>query len=430
MSAPPTLLNAVQHATRILAKSGDPDSLLRDVLSICVGAVEAEGGTIYVHDPAKRKLRFRHVLPEQSESILDREIDEDQGAAGAAFSTRQTLVVEMDHSTLSSSQREIQERTGIVVRNMITVPLLMEGTTPVGVVQLINKRGGQFNQGDIAVLDTVSAVAAMAFENARLVDHEKRTTSLIEMGKVGHDIGNLAASLNAVVSFIDLDLDEVRAAVLDESCERANTALDSLSEMSHQLKSSVNKVVSYSRILSDFANGKMPTPIRESQNLGATVEHSASYLQPEARKNHIEMVYEVDTNAPTYDFDAVFILRIVQNLVGNAIKAVRENFDAEAIANTGEERILGKVVIGYFYEPGRHVIEVKDSGPGMTNEVREKLLAGMGTSSWGNSKGTGWGSKIVLDMAKAHGGWVEIDSEPGTGATFRVIFPETPSNLN
>lgn len=424
MSSRPSLLSAVQNATRVLANSGDPDSLLRDVLSICVGAVDAEGGTIYVHDAAKRKLRFRHVLPQQSESIRDREIADDHGSAGHAFTNGQTLVATIDRSTMTAAQLEIEARTGIAVRNLITVPLMMEGTTPVGVVQLLNKRGGQFTDEDIAVLDTVSAVAAMAFENARLIDHEKRTSSLIEMGKVGHDIGNLAASLNAVVSFIDHDLAEVREAVEAESCDRANEALNSLTDMSGQLKSSVNKVVSYSRILSDFANGKMPTPIREVQNLGQIVEHSASYLQPEARRNHIEMVYEVQPDAPDFAFDSVFVLRIVQNLVGNAIKAVRENIDATKLQTTHEDAIFGKVITRYFYRPGEHVIEVQDSGPGMTNDVREKLLAGMGTSSWGNSKGTGWGSKIVLDMTRAHEGRVEIDSVLGQGATFRVILPE------
>ncbi|MBI3721714.1 MAG: hypothetical protein HY248_04100, partial [Fimbriimonas ginsengisoli] len=57
------LIQAVQRATRKLASSGNFDLLLRDVLAICVDAVGASGGTIYLHEPEGKRLRFQHVLP-------------------------------------------------------------------------------------------------------------------------------------------------------------------------------------------------------------------------------------------------------------------------------------------------------------------------------------------------------------------------------
>ncbi|PMU87238.1 hypothetical protein, partial [Pseudomonas sp. GP01-A4] len=55
------LIRAVQLATRKLASSGNYNLLMKDVLAICVEAVGASGGTIYLHDPASKRLRFQHV---------------------------------------------------------------------------------------------------------------------------------------------------------------------------------------------------------------------------------------------------------------------------------------------------------------------------------------------------------------------------------
>ncbi|MFN8220756.1 MAG: ATP-binding protein [Fimbriimonadales bacterium] len=416
------LLRSVQRATRKLAKNGDLDAILRDVLLICVEAVGAEGGTIYLHDPASHSLVFRHVLPEQSESIRDRHIQDDEGMAGKAFQNRTTLVSETDFSHLSQAQRDIQAKTGIVVSNMITVPLMMEDTEPIGVVQLINKPGS-FNEADVAVLDTVSAVAAMAFENARLLDHEKKTTSLIEMGKVGHDIGNLAASLYANVSFIDMDLATLREEAAKVQCVGAEPSIDSLEEMSVQLRRSVDRIVSYSRLLSDFSKGKALRPSLQVGQASEIITHAAAFSESEARKSRVKIVYDVQADAAPMQYDEMFLHRIVQNLTGNAVKAVRESLDETAIEQADEDEVLGNVAVRYRFTGSDHVLEVKDTGPGMSEDTKERILAGLATSRWDKASGSGWGMKIVLELAAAMNGKVEIDTALGRGSTFRVRFP-------
>ena len=59
------LLDAVHLATRKLASQRDLDVVLQEVLQICIEAVGASGGTIYMHDPATRTLQFRYVLPRE-----------------------------------------------------------------------------------------------------------------------------------------------------------------------------------------------------------------------------------------------------------------------------------------------------------------------------------------------------------------------------
>jgi signal transduction histidine kinase len=59
----------------------------------------------------------------------------------------------------------------------------------------------------------------------------------------------------------------------------------------------------------------------------------------------------------------------------------------------------------------------------MSREIAERILAGDARSQWDKSSGSGWGTKIVLELAATHNAKVSIDSEPGKGSTFRVAFP-------
>ena len=79
--------------------------------------------------------------------------------------------------------------------------------------------------------------------------------------------------------------------------------------------------------------------------------------------------------------------------------------------------------VAYRQEDGCHILEVKDDGPGMTRQTAEKILSGKARSQWDKGSGSGWGMKIVLELAATHKAKVEINSELGKGSTFRVSFP-------
>jgi signal transduction histidine kinase len=66
-------------------------------------------------------------------------------------------------------------------------------------------------------------------------------------------------------------------------------------------------------------------------------------------------------------------------------------------------------------------LEVEDDGPGMTPEVRRRALEPFFTT---RSRGTGLGLPIVRRIAEAHGGHLELDSEPGRGTRARILLPQ------
>lgn len=422
------LIRAVHTATRKLASTGNFDELLREVLVIAVDAVGASGGTIYLHDPVKRKLVFQHVIPEDVANKLPfREMPDDAGVAGQVFQTRKTQISEFTES-IEKTRQEVEKAVGVVTRTMITVPLMMESETPIGVVQLVNKHEGNFNETDMAVLDTVSAVSTMAYLNSRLIEESSRASTLLGMGKVGHDIGNLAASLFANISFSEMAMDGMRQhlASLPKQDETSSMYLESLQEMYSELKASVERIVGYSRLISDLSAGRALRPNKVLSPIADTIQIAASYLESEGRKQRVAIRYEIDENAPPLMHDELYIFRIVQNLVGNAIKAVKEIIpeEWEAKFSDQDDALFGEVVVRYRFEDCKHILEVQDSGPGMPPEVAERILAGTARSQWDKGGGSGWGTKIVLELAATHDAKVSIDSHLGKGTTFRVIFPD------
>lgn len=416
------LIQAVQLATRTLASTGNFDTLLMEVLRICVEAVGAWGGTIYLHEPNSHRLKFQHVLPEQVRDRLPvKDVPDDYGTVGRAFQERQTITREFPEKPISE-WNDFEKGTGVAVRSIIATPLLMEDETPIGVVQLINKFDGHFNNSDRAVLDTVSAVATMAFQNARLTEESSRASTLLGMGKVSHDIGNLAASLKAGLGYGDLALGQLRDYLMKKDRDpQVRRFVELLDPLFDDLRGSTDQIVGYSRLISDLAAGRELRPTMSLGKISDVVRRSTEFLEADGRSQEINISVQIDEKAPETLFDPLYVFRIVQNLVGNAIKAVHETRPEGTYGPWGEVRVR------YAFDGFQHRIEVKDSGPGMSKDTAERILSGTARSQWDKASGSGWGMKIVLELTATHGGTVSIDSELGLGATFRVVLPHRPA---
>jgi PAS domain S-box-containing protein len=74
------------------------------------------------------------------------------------------------------------------------------------------------------------------------------------------------------------------------------------------------------------------------------------------------------------------------------------------------------------------IVEVKDTGIGMTETTRSRCLEPFFTTK--GERGTGLGLPMVFGMVQRHSGELEIDSEPGRGTTMRLIFPRAPTGVS
>jgi signal transduction histidine kinase len=419
------LLQAVHLAARRLSSSDHMDRLLVDVLGICLEAVGAESGTIYLHEKATRRLLFRHILPEEvARTIQLQDIPDDFGVAGRVFHSRRTEISDFDPQ--DPEREKIDARVGTRPRTMITVALTMEDMEPIGVVQLVNKRRGVFGADDVMVLDTVSAIATMAYLNSLLLEQQARSSQLLGMGKVAHDIKNMAFALEANISLSDMLLDEARAYLAKSLPDDGQLAgyVDSIEQTFRELADSIDRVKRYSVLMSDLSAGRALNPTWTLAPAAPTIEKAASFLESEGRSHGVGIRYDIQSDAPPLRHDEMYLFRIVQNLVSNAVKAVAEKAPAGGPRRSSSERgPHGFVTVRYRGGSEGHVLEVEDEGPGMSEETVGKILSGNARSLWDKSSGSGWGTKIVLELAGAIGARVSISSELGKGSVFRVAFP-------
>jgi signal transduction histidine kinase len=110
--------------------------------------------------------------------------------------------------------------------------------------------------------------------------------------------------------------------------------------------------------------------------------------------------------------DAEKLRRVLINLIGNALDAFEE-------AGTSEPCL--EVSLGENLAGSEVWLRIKDNGPGIEPEARRRLFSPFYTSK---ANGTGLGLPISKKLIDAHGGSIEVESEPGAGAEFLITLPK------
>jgi signal transduction histidine kinase len=123
---------------------------------------------------------------------------------------------------------------------------------------------------------------------------------------------------------------------------------------------------------------------------------------------------QMDLQSVVVPLDAAKVERIVENLLGNAVKHTPST-----------TRIWVRV------EPweGGALIVVEDDGPGVAPEQREKIFEAFlqGETSSPHLSGVGVGLALVARFAELHDGGAWVEDRPGGGASFRVFLPNHPA---
>ena len=140
------------------------DTLLARIVAATTQLLDAERSTLFVYDPSTDELWSRVAEGTEQRQIR---IPANAGIAGAAFASGEVLNIP-DAYADPRFNREIDRRSGFRTRNLLNVPVIDRTGERLGVVQVLNKRGGQFTPVDIRRLKAFSAEIAVALENARL----------------------------------------------------------------------------------------------------------------------------------------------------------------------------------------------------------------------------------------------------------------------
>ncbi len=159
-------LTALQGVAQRVASELSLDDLLAQILECAVEVMQSSAGSLLLFDPATCELVFRVVLGGGGDKLLNNRFPHDQGIAGAAFTSRQPVVV---HDVKTDARfLGLGDGPDFSTTSLIAVPLIHKGS-PIGVLEVLNKKTGErFNGDDEELLLAFAAQAAISIENGRL----------------------------------------------------------------------------------------------------------------------------------------------------------------------------------------------------------------------------------------------------------------------
>jgi signal transduction histidine kinase len=309
----------------------------------------------------------------------------------------------------SSIHGDQQMRTGL------GVPLGLFGDT-FGALVIGYRRSYPLSPRDTRLALTLAGHAAVAISNARLhrtiADrsrdlelayrelHWSATAKERFFASMSHE---LRTPLNAIIGYLSLLVDGVVGPVPEEQ----RPFLENASRASRSLLTLVNDVLDLAKIEA----GKLD--LEEAPvEVNAILDEVLATLRPLADTKGLEIRKKVSpTGGFTFRTDPARLRQILTNLLSNAVK----------FTETGSVELESRVVGS---RPGRAEFRVRDTGPGVPPEDRERVfLEFEQLQGPGRHGGTGLGLAISRRLARLLGGDLTIESAPEPGATFVLSLP-------
>lgn len=232
-------------------------------------------------------------------------------------------------------------------------------------------------------------------------DRIMRAERLREIGEVAagvaHNFNNLLMVIRGNVDLLLRQLPEDHAS--RPRIERILKASDNGAEMVRRLSGSAQQ-----RPDSD--------PNRSTVSVNAMIRDSLNFAEQYLREIaarrgvHIAVDVQLDDDLPSISANASELREVFLNLLRNAAEAISAD---------------GTIKVSSLREGSQVVVEISDSGEGMSPEVLGKIFRPLFTTK--GERGTGMGLATCYAIVRRHGGDITVKSAPGVGTTFAVRLP-------
>lgn len=227
-------------------------------------------------------------------------------------------------------------------------------------------------------------------ESATMLAQSEREQAWREMAKqVAHEIKNPLTPMRLTVQSFQRKF--------DANDPNLKQKLDDYS------KTLIQQIDTMSAVASAFSNfASMPAQQNETLNVVEVVEFSLDIF------NEDFIRFESNSEEIITVMDRTQLIRIITNLVKNAIQAIPEEQENKA------------VLVSVNAEEDHVIIAVKDNGIGINTENTERIFEPKFTTK---TSGMGLGLGIIKNIIENYKGTITFESEPGNGSTFMVSLP-------
>jgi signal transduction histidine kinase len=391
----PGLLDAIQpeHLRQLLTISVLLNSTLdlRQLLSLVIEAAteltDTEVASILLVDSLTGELKFVAATGvEQTDAFV---VPMEGSLAGWIVQNGQPLILD-DVQADERHYQGVDSATRFVTRSLLGVPLTTRGRV-IGALEALNKRGDAgYSTHDVVALQALASQAAVAIDNARLFQQSDLVAEIM------HELKTPLMSLAAAV----------------EALNRADLPPEQRDYILYLARQETQRLTRMTQELLDFARleSGRATFAREAFDLGQLIKDAAAMQRPLAAERSISFKLELPDEPFIFVGDPGRFKQLLLNLTSNAIKY---------------NKLGGQVTISLIPAEDNFTLAVKDAGPGIPPELRERLFERFYRlpDSEGFAEGSGLGLAIVKKIVEGYRGRVEVDSVLGAGATFRCLIP-------
>jgi GAF domain-containing protein len=434
-------MQTVNHISKAMVSQLDLDALIQLVGDQMRDTFKADIVYISLYDKETDMVHFPYEYGDKNES---RKFG--NGFTERIISSNTPLLINKGIDEIRQQLKS--KRIGRVTSSFLGVPI-QTGDSPNGVISVQStEEENRFTEDDLRLLTTIAANVSVALQNAEayrklqsaLSDLHSAQEQLVQQEKLA-SLGQLTAGiaheiknpLNFVNNFSNVSL-EMLDEVLDEvkkfEGERLKgdgepapvLDLDLVLEILSDMKINLEKIHEHGTradgiVKSMLQHSRGGTGKMEPTNLNAMVSEFAnlSYHGMRAGKEPIDVQISLDLDDNTGEVPVVYedFSRVIINICSNAFDAMRGSIQGSGVGDRGlDGPYYPRLTVRTRRNGDRVTIEIEDNGPGIPDDIKDKILQPFFTTKKG-TQGTGLGLSITHDIIKAHGGVFRIQTKPG-----------------
>jgi signal transduction histidine kinase len=287
------------------------------------------------------------------------------------------------------------------MRSVICAPI-MAGDAVLGVMHLdcpVTRH--TYNEHELRLVTAIGHQTGLALENARLMQSHMHRERLAAAGEavahLSHYIKNILQGMRSGAEIVQRGLEERDLAATAQGWRVVERNLDR----------------SYNLMLNMLAISKPRAPRFELLHLDRIIAEVVELVQKQADAKQVVLLTDFDDDAPPIPLDFDGVHQVVLNILNNAIDAVE--------ARRGIVNVRTK----YLAQRNEMMLSVADNGPGVPDELRDKIFEPFYSSK--GQGGTGLGLAAARKIVAEVGGAIELVTPAEGGADFRVYFSAAPA---
>ncbi|UCG52881.1 MAG: PAS domain-containing sensor histidine kinase [Candidatus Latescibacterota bacterium] len=265
--------------------------------------------------------------------------------------------------------------------------------------EIVTSMGGdQYN-----VLVHTAPIRNEAGEITHVVEMSTNITAIrklqSQLESTGLLIGSISHSIKGLLTGLDGGMYLVNSGLKSDNQERVKKGWEMVRRNVDRIRNTVLNILYYAKERQPHWE---PIPIEDLAN------EVFSLMEPKALEHGVNLAKDVHGNSGELEGDRLGLRSMLVNLLENSLDACRVD----------KKKTDHQVTLAVNGEPDRVRFEVADNGIGMDRETKEKMFSLFFSSK--GMEGTGLGLFIANNIAAAHGGSIDVESEVDRGTRFTV----------